>query len=351
MRFPRPELTSTLAIVVALAAGIGATTAAASGETAAAPGAIVARDYNLGLRLFPQPGMRGKFASMPVRLWGTIAAPAAAGPHPVVLVAHGAHGDNCPGEYGEWPCYADEQRNDLGLRYLVRALARAGFVAVAMDVNAAYTGGWGELQNQEQLRFGQVLDATVAELRRAGTGASSRFGVPLEGKVDLSRLGLVGHSRGGLNMLRWGKTHSPKAVVLVAPAFDASQRIPNVPTTVLLGTCDGDTGNQGARYVTAAAARPRTAPVVQLTLTGANHNFYNQTLVRLRQDDAADMKGACAPAKRLRTPAQQAFLARIAVDQLSSALLGTTPAPWLTGSAGGQLYGQKVAVRRVAGRG
>ncbi len=129
-----------LAVVAACVAGAAI---ASPGASSVPAGAIVAQDYDLGIRQFRQPGLTGRLARMPIRLWGTVAAPADPGPHPVVLVAHGAHGDNCPGEYGTWPCFAREQRNDLGLRYLVKALARVGFVAFAPDLNAAHTGGLG----------------------------------------------------------------------------------------------------------------------------------------------------------------------------------------------------------------
>jgi dienelactone hydrolase len=337
-----------VAVVAASGAGVAAAGPDASGTSAAA---IVAADYDLGVRLFRQPGLSGRFARMPIRLWGTVAAPAAPGPHPVVLVAHGAHGDNCPGEFGTWPCFGREQRNDLGLRYLVRALARSGFVAFAPDLNAAHTGGWGEVANGESLRFGQVVDATLAEIARAGTGAPTRLGIPLDGKPDLTRLALLGHSRGGMNVLAWGRgKRTVRSVFLLAPFHDPKQRIADVPATVLLGLCDGDTGLTGARYVTAAARdTARGAPVYQLTLAGANHNYYNQTLARLRADDAPTDRASCSPAKRLTAPAQQAFLARVAVDHFTVAMLDAPAVAWMTGPVGGQLYGRKVAVKRVGG--
>ena len=88
-------------------------------------------DYDLGVRRFVEPGGTGRFARIPIRLWGAVAVPAGSRPAPVVVVGHGSHGDGCPGEFGDWPCFGVEQRNDLGLRYLVRQLARVGFVAVA----------------------------------------------------------------------------------------------------------------------------------------------------------------------------------------------------------------------------
>lgn len=309
--------------------------------------AIVAKDYDLGVRAFTQPGLTGRLAKMPIRMWGTIAAPATPGPHPVVLVAHGAHGDNCPGEFGTWPCFAREQRNDLGFRYLVRALAAAGFVAFAPDLNAAHTGGWGEPKGKEAVRFGQIVDATLAELGRAGRGAPTRFGIALEGKPDLTRLGLLGHSRGGMNVLRWARGKKVvESVFLLAPYYDPATRIGDVPATVQLGTCDGDTGLSGDKYFAALKTQTRKNPAFQLTVAGANHNYYNQTLVRIRNDDNTQGAG-CRPAQRLSARAQQALLAQVARDHFTVAQLGATPASWMSPPSSGKVYGQTVAVQRL----
>jgi hypothetical protein len=120
-----------------------------------------------------------------------------------------------------------------------------------------------------------------------------------------------------------------------------------VPTTVLPGTCDRDTGLSGAGYVAAAAKRKRTTPVVQVTLARANHNFYNQTLVAAKLDDAAGGKGPCADGSRLPAPQQQAFLRRVAVDHFVSALLGKAAPAWATTPGTRSIYGQRVTVRRV----
>ena len=336
-------------VAAAAATSLAVTFPNGASATAARGSAIAAADFDLGVRRTLQP-LTGRFQRMPIRLQGTVAVPASAGPHPVVVIAHGAHGDNCPivdGEFDTWPCWAIERRNDLGFRYLVRALAQAGIAAVAVDVNAAYTGGWGEYAEKEEVRFRQVVAATVAELDRADTGGGSRFGVPLVGRPDLTRLGLLGHSRGGMNVVRYAGARTPTSIFLLAPFFDAAQRLPDVPTTVLLGTCDGDTGLTGAGYVAAAAKRKRTSPVVQVTLARANHNFYNQTLVAAKLDDAAGGKGPCADGARLSGQQQQAFLRRVAVDHFVSALLGKPAPAWATTPGTRSIYGQRVTVRRV----
>lgn len=332
-------------LLVASAIGAAVSASAAPGLTR---GAIVAEDYDLGVRQFRQPGLTGRFARMPIRLWGTIAAPATPGPHPVVLVAHGAHGDNCPGEFGTWPCFAREQRNDLGFRYLVRALARAGFVAFAPDLNAAHTGGWGELAGGEAVRFGQVVDAMLAEIGRASRGSPTKFGVPLKGKADLTRLGLLGHSRGGMNVLEWARgKKAVESVFLLAPFHDPAKRIGDVPTTVLLGTCDGDTGLVGGKYFAALKGRPRSTPAFELTPAGANHNYYNQTLASKKADDAPAGGAGCRPSQRLSAKAQQSFLVRVSVDHFTVGVLGAPAVGWMTGPIDGQLYGRRIAVERI----
>ena len=345
-RLPRLALAAVALAAVAIAgAGASVTGAGAAGGSTSA---IVAADYDLGVRQFRQPGLTGRLARMPIRLWGTIAAPATPGPHPVVLVAHGAHGDNCPGEFGTWPCFAREQRNDLGFRYLVRALAAAGFVAFAPDLNAAHTGGWGELANGEAVRFGQVVDATLAEIGRASRGAPTKFGIPLKGKADLTRLGLLGHSRGGMNVLEWGRgKRAVASVFLLAPFHDSKKRIGDVPATVLLGTCDGDTGLEGAKYFAALKGRPRSTPAFQLTLAGANHNYYNQTLAAMKANDAPVGGAGCNRSQLLSAKAQQAFLARVSVDHFTVGVLGAPAVRWMTDPSGGQLYGRTVVVKRM----
>jgi dienelactone hydrolase len=321
---------------------------ATQGSSYGSTGAIAGRDYDLGIRTFPQPGLSGQLSKMPIRLWGTIAVPRGSGPFPVVLVAHGSHGDGCPGEFGTWPCFAREQRNDLGFRYLVRALAKAGFVAFAPDLNAAHTGGWGEVEKAEALRFGQVVDATFSELALANRGQKTRFGIPLQGKLDLSTLGVLGHSRGGMNVLEWGKGKTAvRSTFLLAPFFDPAKRVADVPATVALGTCDGDTGLQGAKYFAALRGKPRTEPAYQLTLQSANHNYYNQTLARLKANDAPSGRPGCGRGKQLAAGAQQAWLASVATDHFGVSLLEGAPASWMQAPPPQVVYGQRTAVRQL----
>lgn len=283
---------------------------------------LAGTSYDLGVRQFAQP-LDGRFAQMPIRLWGALAVPEGEGPFPVVVVAHGAHGDGCPDaeDVSTWPCWSREQRNDLGFAGLAEHLAEQGMIAVVPDLNAAYTGGWGEFTSQENLRFRQVLDATLDAVRRAGAGEPVFAGIDLDGRVEADRVGVLGHSRGGYNAIRWSRRHDEvRSLFLLAPYF-GPRPLPPIAVTVAVGTCDGDTGNDGLRYVARARrASDRPSPLVQLTVSGANHDYYNTTLVAAGDDDTPPRTPGCQPARRATPAQQQAWLARVATAHFRASL-------------------------------
>jgi dienelactone hydrolase len=147
---------------------------------------------------------------MPIRMWGTIAIPASAGPHPVVVLLHEAHGDDCPAvmDANTWPCWKTAKRSDLGFRSLVRALAAAGFVAGRQTSTPPAAAGEGEGGPRQSLRIKQVVDT-------------------IKGKADIARTGVLGHSQGGRDALGRAKGNSRvRSLFLLAPAYDPAQGIP-----------------------------------------------------------------------------------------------------------------------------
>lgn len=152
--------------------------------------------YNLGETTIVQDHFPedSPFRNMPVRLEGVIGLPGSEPPHPVILIMHGSHA-SCPGE-NVWPCSAEEeQQNYAGFTYLVEALAKAGYLALSINVNAEHTFGFGEAP--PTTRTIQLIEAHMAELAAANAGQSSGFGLDLTDQVDLSRMVWLGHSRGG----------------------------------------------------------------------------------------------------------------------------------------------------------
>jgi dienelactone hydrolase len=326
----------------------------------AAPARV--RDYDLGRVRIATPG---PFGPLPVRLWGALGVPVGPGPHPVVLVLHGRHGTGCPaGELdGEtWPCFRREQRHDLGMRFAVKALARRGIVALAPDLNGAYTGGWGEPDDRN--RWPRIVNRTLAAVAAEATVGSGRFPLSLEGKVDLGRLGLLGHSLSGFHAVRSARRRAAngtpveiaagrgpvRALFLLAPV-PSGLRLPDVPAATVVGSCDGDTDAEGRRYFDRARrATGRTRPVFLVRLERANHNFFNRNLARQGADDAPTGRPACRPPARPSAAEQRRWLGRAAADFFASMLRGARRPGWLRVGAPRPrtLYGLPVRVRRGA---
>ena len=334
------------------------TTAAAH---AAAPATV--RDYDLGRVDLPAPGPKGP---LPTRLWGAIGAPQGPGPHPVVLVLHGRHGTGCPeGRFDAptWPCFRREQRNDLGLRHVVAGLARGGFVALAPDLNAAFTDGWGE--PDDRTRWPLVVNRTLAELADEASSGGGRFPIALQGRVNLRRLGLLGHSLSGFHAVRAARRRADngnpakvaagrgpvRALFLLAPV-PSRLSAPDIPLGLAVGTCDGDTGTEGRIYFDRARQGPaRGAPAFLVTVRRANHNFYNRTLARLSANDAPTGQRRCRRPQRPSARGQQRWIAAAASDFFAALVRRARRPVWLRLRARppSRVHGLDVVVERSRG--
>jgi dienelactone hydrolase len=117
------------------------------------------------------------FDALPLN--GRVWYPAGDGPFPVVLAVHGNH--------------AMTDFSDPGYAYLGEHLASRGYVFVSVDENFL-NGFWladGEFR-ELPIRAWLLLEH-LAQLRAWNADPAS----PFYGKVDLGRVGLIGHSRGG----------------------------------------------------------------------------------------------------------------------------------------------------------
>ncbi len=336
-------------------------TAAAGGEL---PPAVF---YDLGETTLIQDNFAedSRFRNMPARLNGVMAVPAGAGPFPVVLILHGTH-PGCPvvGELDPWPCEPEvEQRNYAGFEYLVRELAARGYVALAPNINAEFTFGFGEPVVSVRLR--QLLDQTMRALATADGGGDNAFGVELANVVDLGRLVVIGHSVGGemANFLvRQTNLTTDEAaaelgygpvrgVLLVAPAHNTQGTTgTDVPLAVILPACDGDViGLDGQQFYEAVRFQEQHSWATTALLEAANHNGFN-TILGPDMVTHAD-RPAC---QTLLTPAaQQQFLVDYAADFLTAVLsdsnnksLGARSRLGLSvaGSAPAELYGRPARV-------
>jgi hypothetical protein len=121
----------------------------------------------------------------------------------------------------------------------------------------------------------------------------------------MTRIGLMGHSRGGdavasfvlyNQTLPAGERFPLRAVVSIAPV-DYERHAPyGVPYMTVFGSCDGDVSNlQGARlYERSQYESNDPYPRFQVVQVGGNHDAYN-TVWQADGDDSSQKDAACGP--------------------------------------------------------
>ena len=243
----------------------------------ATPGdyAVVSSDYQLDpVKL---PGM-----PVPIEMVGHVvepAADAATGPRPLVVFLHGRH-SVCfdpadPDAYGDWPCQAPlrDIPSELGYDYVQQVLASQGYATVSVRVNGINGQDWRLADGGADAR------AEIVE-RHLDHWAT----IAADHQVDLDRVVLVGHSRGGEGVDRASiqiPLSAPYRIVgqvLIAPTDFGAQTAPYVPTVTLLPSCDGDVSDlqgqkftDGSRDLTTGDTSLKSSVLVM----GANHNYFN----------------------------------------------------------------------------
>lgn len=214
-------------------------------------------------------------------------------PSPLILLVHGNHGScdvNAPAGTMTPTC-AVYKRNEAGYAYLGENLATWGYTVFSLSQDQLMLrqdGNKGKGMHQRRMLIAATLDA-LAKASSDGlpTDEHTTIGDTVEGHLDMTRIGMMGHSRGGdavANFLDYNRirTDGPRypirGVISLAPV-DYERKAPyGVPLMTILPTCDGDVSNlQGARqfersqYVDGDDPFPK----IQVTQAGAIHNWYN----------------------------------------------------------------------------
>lgn len=220
--------------------------------------------------------------STPVEFVGHVVEPALdadTGPRPLVLFLHGRHsycyGPSSSSDDPAWPCQSPQHEvpSQLGYDYIQQVLASQGYTTVSIRANGI------NAQDDDLADGGAAARAALitAQLDYWTTLATSHH-------VDLSKVVLVGHSRGGEGVDRASlriPLSAPYRIVgqvLIAPTDFAGQVADYVPTVTLLPYCDGDVSDlEGQGYIDAGRdlAGDDTALRSAVLVMGANHNFFN----------------------------------------------------------------------------
>jgi hypothetical protein len=238
----------------------------------------------------------------PVEMRAQVVAPkGATGSRPLALFLHGRH-STCykPGTEdditGDWPC-ADGYKpipSDKGYLADQQLLASQGYVTVSISANGINAQDWQAEDAGAQARSSLVRQ----HLARWADWTAHRSTAPAvvreAATADLSRVLLVGHSRGGegVNRAAMDSLYPPPAAedgyrgpvrwkvrgtVLVGPTIFGQNPVADVPNVTLLPGCDGDVSDlQGEDFVDGTRGVSRgTALHSAVYIVGANHNYFN----------------------------------------------------------------------------
>ena len=178
---------------------------------------------------------------------------------PIAVLVHGRHGGTT---------------SHLGYDYLQQQLARMGVVAVSVDCNAS--DGWSGWAANIRDRADLVI-ASIAHLQALDAGGDPLFG----GRLDFTRLAMMGHSRGGDAVVVVPEIITLpgvtiRGVISLGPVNSgASSGHPKgYPFLAILPASDGDViDNNGAQFYDGADPAPFKG---QLYVDHANHNYFNR---------------------------------------------------------------------------
>jgi dienelactone hydrolase len=258
--------------------------------------------------------------------------PAGDGPFPIVLIAHGGH-----------PMH---DFSEGGYAYLGRHLASHGFIVATVDENFLNPGSWGELGVGGLSGDNAARGYLLLHHLRAFRGWNEAPGNPLHGKIDLARVALMGHSRGGEAItaaaLLNGLSRAPdNALVhldfhfgiraLVAIATTDRQYTPggrsidldDVSYLALQGANDGDVDYfMGAQqYERVRFTKPSEAFKASVYIHRASHGQWNQSWGR--SDKSPFPRRAYFNRKPVMPAADQERIAKAYIDAfLEATLLG-----------------------------
>ncbi len=220
--------------------------------------------------------------------------------YPIALFLHGNHAvcdaDGAgPGmsHTGSSPCTSDSNRvpNHEGYDYIMEKLASQGIISISISAHEinVRNDAW-NIENR-----GRLIIKYLDKLKDWNDNGTDPFSGIFNGKINLTKIGLSGHSRGGEGVVAAEELNqslaSPYSIVAIntiAPTDLArnwgSTSIFDISDSaffLLLGARDGDVWDfQGNRIYDRAYRSSSVSPIndkMSFNVYGANHNYFNTT--------------------------------------------------------------------------
>jgi hypothetical protein len=249
------------------------------------PHDVLVTSYDLGDRAYQPTGLG---ARVEVRAAVYHPADLTAGPFPIVLFLHGNHSTCYRRDRSayEWPCRDGWKPipNHEGYAYLGSRLASYGYIVASVSGNGVNVHG-NTVEDTGMRQRGLLLEHHLELWEAWTTTGGDPFGAAFVGTVDMDRIGVMGHSRGGEGAVMQALVDRERpdpfgidAVLPLAPVDFRRETINEVPLGVILPSCDGDVYDlQGVHFYDDSryAVPGDTTSKSVMTAFGANHNFFN----------------------------------------------------------------------------
>ncbi|MFD0713906.1 alpha/beta hydrolase [Paenibacillus sp. GCM10027626] len=212
---------------------------------------------------------------------GRVWLPEGEGPFPLALIVHGNH--------------LMEQFSDGGYSYLGELLASRGTIAVSVDENFLNYSVWSGIPNDDMKMRAWILLKHLQQIE-AFNGQS---GNPFYRKVDLQRVALIGHSRGGQavamaadsrrwfandeSLADWDRNINVQSVIAIAPTDKQVDKqsavVKQTNYLTIQGAMDGDVNNfYGDRqFKRTSFAADSGLFKASLYIGEANHSRFNSS--------------------------------------------------------------------------
>jgi hypothetical protein len=252
---------------------------------ATGPYAVTREEYNYGNQVFTPTGF-----PIAVELIASVHHPTdmTGGPFPLIIFLHGRHSTCYKGTTTalRWPCRNTETviPSYQGYDYMAQTLASNGYIVVSISANGinAYDNQVADYGAQARA---ELIQKHLDQWNIFNTTGAAPFGTKFVGKVNLTRVGTMGHSRGGEGVVKHqiynaslGSPYNVRAVLPLAPVDFSRFVINNVALEVVLPYCDGDVNdNQGVHYFDDARYNVvgDTGAKHTVQVMGGNHNYFN----------------------------------------------------------------------------
>lgn len=239
---------------------------------------------------------------------------------PLVVFLHGLN-SSCADThttYPDWPCHRGSRPipNHRGYDYVGRRLASHGYVVVSISANGVNASDAGGPSRAAMTARGRLLQKHLDLWHTWATKGGRPFGTRFRKAIDFTRVGTMGHSRGGEGVVRNyqinAKSKRPygiHAVLALDPADFYRPIVTKATMATVLAMCGFKGG--GVEYYDDARYRPAGRRWAKHTVAvlGANHNNFNtvwspgSSMPEAGDDWSGGRDSACHPSRETRLTA------------------------------------------------